>query len=96
MAEVSARAMRALESNPEILILNRFGKGEADGAGLRAVFEAAAVSGIPLLTSVKELYLPAWNDFAGGLSVRLHADAGQVLAWSLDAAGVQREAGFAA
>lgn len=88
--------MCALEDSPEILILNRFGKGEAEGAGLRAAFEAAAISGIPLLTSVKELYLPAWNDFAGGFSVRLDADTEQVLAWCFEAAGVQSAANRAA
>lgn len=96
MADVSVRALRALESGPEILVLNRFGKGEAEGAGLRTVFEAAAVSGIPLLTSVKELYLPAWSDFAGGFSVRLDADIEQVLAWCFEAADGQREVGCAA
>jgi hypothetical protein len=96
MADVSMRAMRALEDGPKILVLNRFGKGEAEGAGLRAVFEAAAVSGIPLLTSVKESYLPAWNDFAAGFSARLDADTEQALSWCFDAAGVQREVGCAA
>lgn len=85
MAEVSSRAMLWLDHRPEIVILNRFGKGESEGGGLRAVFEAAALRGIPILTSVKESYLQDWENFASGLSLRLAADQRQVLTWCLAA-----------
>jgi nucleoside-triphosphatase THEP1 len=96
MAEVSAKALASLERRPQILILNRFGKGEAEGAGLRTVFEAAALAGIPVLTSVKEPYLPDWDLFSDSLSVRLDADEAQIAAWCLGAVSAAGNAARAA
>ncbi len=84
MADVAVRALASFERRPDILILNRFGKGEAEGGGLRSVFEAASLAGIPVLTSVKETFLPAWSDFAGDLTVSLSQDEDRILAWCAD------------
>lgn len=81
LAEASQRLLEEMETRPDILVLNRFGKGEADGQGLRAAIEKAFVSGVPVLTAVRALYLPAWKDFSGGLSAVLRPEARHVLAW---------------
>lgn len=85
IAQVSVRAITALEKRPDILILNRFGKGESEGKGMRSAFEEAALAGIPILTSVKETYLPSWQEFAGDLSVSLEQDEDKILAWCMRA-----------
>jgi nucleoside-triphosphatase THEP1 len=85
MAAVTARALAMLEEGPDILILNRFGKGESEGKGLRAAFEAASLAGVPVLTSVKETYLEPWRGFAGGMSSDLAPDPDAVLRWCREA-----------
>ena len=85
MANVSVWAMNELQKKPDILFLNRFGKGEADGGGLRSVFEAATLNNVPVLTSVKETYMPAWDDFAAGLAVSLASELSEVLLWCIRA-----------
>ncbi len=81
LAEASACLLGELDGLPDILVLNRFGKGEADGQGLRAVIEKAFASGIPVLTAVRGLYLPAWTDFTGGLAATLRPDRDRILGW---------------
>jgi hypothetical protein len=85
IAAVSVSARTALEMRPDILILNRFGKGETEGKGLRSAFEEAALFGIPVLTSVKEAYQPSWREFAGELSESLEQDSDKIMAWCLRA-----------
>jgi hypothetical protein len=63
------------------LILNKFGKGEAEGGGLRNVFARAIETGIPVLTAVRPPYVDVWLQFHGGLAVDLKPDFDTVLAW---------------
>lgn len=79
-----------IQTRPDIIILNRFGKAEAEGCGLRSVFEAAFLAGVPVLTTVKETYLDFWRDFAGDLSQPLPARVDAIVAWCL-AAGPKAE-----
>ena len=55
-------------------MLNRFGKAEAEGGGLRSGFARAIDAGIPVLTAVRPPYREAWAQFHGGLAVDLPAD----------------------
>jgi len=85
LSDAAVFAQTRIGVQPDLLILNRFGKGEAQGGGLRSVFEAAFVAGVPILTSVKEAYLDDWHAFAGDLSQTLPAEDEAVLDWSLSA-----------
>ena len=67
------------------MILNRFGKAEAEGGGLRPVFARAMEAGIPVLTAVRAPYIEAWAQFHGHLASDLPADIDAVLAWCRDA-----------
>jgi hypothetical protein len=69
----------------ELLILNKFGKAEAEGGGLRSAFERAIESGIPVVTAVRPPYTEAWSHFHGRLAVDLAPDLDAVLAWCRDA-----------
>ncbi len=71
----------ALAWGADILVLNRFGKGEAEGHGFRAAIERALLDGVPVLTAVQDAYLPAWQDFAGEYGTTLAPAPAAVDAW---------------
>lgn len=81
LAHIAGRAIGRLAEPADILVLNRFGKAEAEGHGLRAVIEMAIARDIPVLTSVEESYLEDWQDYVGNLAVSLPPDASNVFAW---------------
>ena len=62
---------RALEAGPELLIVNKFGKQEADGRGFRPLIGQALAAGIPVLTAVNAGNRAAFESFADGLGVAL-------------------------
>jgi nucleoside-triphosphatase THEP1 len=71
LAEVSARIEGALEGGPDLLILNKFGKAECEGRGLRDVIASAIDRGIPVIIGVPKRNLDAWRSFAGEFAVEL-------------------------
>lgn len=76
VADVLARLPGA-----DLLLVNKFGKREAEGHGLVPAIVAALDAGIPVLAGVNGLNLPAFRSFAGGFETALPADAAQVAAW---------------
>jgi nucleoside-triphosphatase THEP1 len=81
IAEIGPLLERTIDQDAELIILNRFGKAEAEGGGLRAAFVRAMEAGIPTLTAVREPYIEAWSQFHGRLAIDLPADFATVLAW---------------
>jgi len=81
LAEIGAVLDRPLGPDVELLMLNRFGKAEAEGGGLRSAFVRAMDAGIPVLTAVRSPYIEAWTDFHGRLAVDLPTELDAVLAW---------------
>jgi hypothetical protein len=81
LAEIGARLDRPLGRDVELLMLNRFGKAEAEGGGLRSAFVRAMEAGVPVLTAVRPPYIEAWSKFHGRLAVDLPTDLDAVLAW---------------
>ena len=61
----------AIESAPDLLIVNRFGRLESEGGGLLAEIGDAVAKGLPVVIAVPARYLDAWNAFAGGLDAQL-------------------------
>jgi hypothetical protein len=57
---------RALAEAPELVVINRFGRLEAEGGGLSAELLALMAEGVPLLTAVAPAYREAWLHFSGG------------------------------
>lgn len=84
LSDAAVFAESRIGTRPDLLILNRFGKGEEQGGGLRSVFEAAFWAGVPILTSVKQPYLDGWETFSGDLSQALPPDTDAVLQWSCE------------
>lgn len=72
---------KTLETAPHLLIINKFGKQEAEGRGFRPLIGQALSTGIPVLTTVSEGNLAAFLTFADGLAEPLAAQKEPVLAW---------------
>lgn len=81
LAEVAGRLERQLADGCDLVVLNRFGKAEAEGAGLRGVLERAVAEDVPVLLCVRSDFLPAFESFHSGLAVMLPADEDAILDW---------------
>lgn len=67
----------------DLLIVNKFGKQEASGAGFRTVIGEAIALGVPVLTCVNVLNQEAFDQFSAGLQVRLEACETTLVNWYL-------------
>ena len=70
-----------LETAPELLILNKFGKHEAEGRGFRPLIADALARDIPVLLGVNGLNQQAFDEFAGEYAEEIAADADGLAAW---------------
>jgi uncharacterized protein DUF2478 len=92
LTDVTARIERALQDDPDLLVLNKFGKVEAEGGGGLVDPIAAAIDrGIPVIIGVPSRNLAAWRAFAGDLAVEFAADFCAIAEW-LEVACHQRTA----
>jgi hypothetical protein len=73
----------SLAHGADILIVNKFGKHEAEGRGFRTVIAEALALGIPVIAGVNALNLPAFEEFAGGLATRLPPDFDRLADWAV-------------
>ena len=77
VARVSAR----LATGADVLILNKFGKHEADGRGFRPVIADALERGLPVVLGVNALNRDAFLTFAAGMAEELPADPALIARW---------------
>ena len=84
MVEAVSHLSDEINGDTDILILNRFGKGEEDGQGFRSIIETAFLSGLPTLIAVRQAYIDAWQQFAGDDYSTLSADKDEVLGWCFE------------
>jgi len=92
IAEFVALLDRTPDQNVELMVLNRFGRAEAEGGGLRSAFAHAMEAGIPVLTAVRAPYTEAWSQFHGHLATDLPADLAAVLSWCRESVRLLRAA----
>jgi hypothetical protein len=71
LAVIGQLVANALAHRPELVIINRFGRLESEGKGLRDEIASAALSGIPTLVCVSTRYLDGWREFATDLGKEL-------------------------
>lgn len=69
MLGAMARARAALETAPDLLIVNKFGKTECEGGGCRPLIAEAVERGVPVLVAVPWDNLDGWRRFAGDLAI---------------------------
>lgn len=79
VAEVARRLARG---DADMLILNKFGKHEAEGRGFRELVGEALERGLPVLLGVNGLNLPDFLAFTGGLAVPLPCDPAALADWA--------------
>lgn len=60
-----------LDDAPDLLVLNKFGKTEGEGGGLRTLIARALERGIPILIAVPQAQLDNWRAFAGDYAVEI-------------------------
>jgi len=82
-----------LDGPTDLVIVNKFGKQEAEGGGFRPVFARALAEGIPLLTATNRANRAAFVDFAGGLAQELPAEPDRLAAWCRAALGARGRVG---
>lgn len=75
----------------DLLIVNKFGKTEAEGRGFAPVIGEALCLDVPVLVGVNGLNLTAFREFADGLAELLPPEITVVAEWCLKA-GVRRAA----
>jgi nucleoside-triphosphatase THEP1 len=80
VAQVAAR----LEQGADVIIVNKFGKHEAQGRGFRTIIADALSIGIPVLVGVNALNLAAFQEFSGGLATRLPCESRALEEWALN------------
>lgn len=81
LAEASGALRQALAQQVDLVIVNKFGKQEAAGRGLRGEILQIALAGVPLLTTVSRRHLPQWQEFIGDDVTLLEPALPAVLAW---------------
>jgi hypothetical protein len=68
------KMMEVLDQQPDIMVLNRFGWREANGAGLLSVLSVAIERDVPVVIAVPESLFKRWLLVAQGLAVKLKCD----------------------
>ncbi len=81
IAEASQVLRRALADPPDLLVISKFGKLEADGRGLIAELMDALVRGVPVITTVHHRHVDRWREMTGDFGDLLPADENDLYAW---------------
>jgi nucleoside-triphosphatase THEP1 len=75
-----------LSSGADLLIVNKFGKHEAEGRGFRDVIAEAVAMDVPVLVGLNALNRSAFESFAEGLAIQLPPEPAALMAWVKDVA----------
>lgn len=82
LSAAAARIEGNMDDNPDLLVLNKFGKAECSGGGLLDLIASAMDRRITVVIGVPKSNLQAWRDFAGEFSVELSEDIGEIEKWA--------------
>ncbi len=78
---IAAKVEASLQDGADILILNKFGKQEAEGRGLRSPIVKAVNRGIPALVGLNPGRAQAWDEFCGATGEIFDPDETAVDRW---------------
>jgi len=81
LSHAAGLLIRAVEEKPDILVLNKFGKVEAEGAGLRDVIALAVEGDVPVVIGVPFRNLDQWRIFAGDLADECAVGSNELREW---------------
>lgn len=74
-----------LRQGADILLINKFGKHEAEGRGFRAAIGQAVANDIPVLVGLNALNAAAFHQFVGGSAAEIDPTPRDLLAWASSA-----------
>ncbi|MEC4591736.1 MULTISPECIES: DUF2478 domain-containing protein [Nitrospirillum] len=81
LADAALAVAQAVADRVELVLVNKFGKTEAEGRGLRGEIAAAIDAGLPVLTAVPWRFYDAWTAFTGGYGTTLVCNTGVITTW---------------
>jgi hypothetical protein len=81
LTQAAGLLLAALEDKPDILVLNKFGKVEAEGEGLRDALAKAVELEVPIVVGVPFRNLDQWRIFAGDMAVECSVDSVPLRHW---------------
>ena len=81
LEQTVAEVARRLSPETQLLLINKFGKHEAEGHGFRELIAEALSLGVPVLVGVNKTNLEAFLEFTGGCAKPLNPDSQTLLAW---------------
>jgi hypothetical protein len=90
LASLAVRLAAAIDAGADLVIINRFGRSEAEGRGLVDLIPQALDADIPVLIAVPEQRFAAWIRFSEGMNVRLACRREALDRWWLAIAGPSR------
>lgn len=81
LGEAAGLLIDVLDQELDLIVLNKFGKVEAEGGGLRDLIGRAVLLGIPVIVGVPYRNLDQWRHFAEGLSDECEVLGGEIDRW---------------
>jgi hypothetical protein len=97
LSEAAAVLSASIEIGTELVILNKFGKTEAEGRGLRDALAQAVQLGVPIIVGVPFRNIEQWRIFSEGLAEECAIGVSRPYEWlSLQGLNVREAAASAA
>lgn len=87
LSGVALRVEQAVAAGVDLVIINKFGKQEAQGRGFGSAIAEALLCDIPVVFGVSRLNLDACLEFSGGRFTRLEAEPVAIVDWCRQAVG---------
>lgn len=81
LAEASEVIRRVEDATTDLVVFNRFSGLEAEGQGFAQEMLDIMSRGLPVLTIVREFWLPAWRRFTGDLADEILPEHNALNAW---------------
>lgn len=79
--ETAVQRVEGALPGARLLIINRFGRTEAEGRGFRALIGTALADGVPVLTTLNPKWLADFRAFAEGMETELPPDPAVLHDW---------------
>jgi nucleoside-triphosphatase THEP1 len=81
LEEAAGQVAASLERGADLMIINKFGKSEAQGDGFRSVIAEAIARDVPVLVGLNAANEAAFETFSGGLAVKLAPETVMLSNW---------------
>ncbi len=81
LEQAVAESERRLDAGCDLVIVNKFGKHEAEGRGFRGLIAEALSLDVPVLVGVNSLNVPRLEAFCAGVAVPIAAESEALDTW---------------